>query len=93
MGSALYLETTPLLPLLQALEASLLLWARPGLEIGHICRVDWGKVGRCGGVLGGKAPLSVGSGEMGREGDEAVQVRSIGCFLSVKGVVIIPYGV
>lgn len=48
----LFLGTTPLLLLLQTIEACLLLWARPGLEIGHICTIDWGKVGRCGGVRG-----------------------------------------
>lgn len=34
---------------------------------------------------GGKVPLSVGSGVLGGGGDKARQVRSIGCFLSVKG--------
>lgn len=51
--------------------------------------------GRLAGVeecWAGRRP-SVGSGEMGREGDEALQVKSIGAFLSVTGVVIIPNGV
>lgn len=84
MGSTLYLETTAFLPSFRLRGLSSLGQAWVGVGA-HLQRLTGGGLAGMEECRGGKVPLSVGSGVLGGGGDEARQVRSIGCFLSVKG--------